>query len=845
MGRLAGQNSNKGVKEAEKLVHQLQNRFVGFWQRLAEPLPGDEPGSTSELVQEYLSNLKERAYLERTIANQYRGRFLLELLQNAVDAMHKHASSAATTHKAPKASPNKAENGAQNFRCHIELTPYALYVANDGEAFEPEDLRGIVAMGQSTKPAGEYIGYKGLGFRSVLEISDTPEIYSGPYQFGFSRIGTLALLAERGVESDLLEGLEIPALSVPLLKAVDSPELPESERAILSRLGKAGFSTIIRLPLKPRNRLEPENDVFRVARLACQELATSRTLLFLPNITELSVKIPGETPREPGSIITISKTAQRQTVKPENLQEQARVSRLTFKREVAALQAGNLEATPLSKKLAVSPDDSTSSISREDWLLVETVDPVAIEPLQLVTELEDSTWQKLKEVNLALAFPLARMPWGGGNEVFLKRGREALPFFAHFPTQESSGLGFAVHADFYLSASRKSIEWSVPYNRWLAGKLAEFICGPALDVIHFLYPDEAALVEILMDNTYFNDSFGRSFRKTLDERLASTSFIPTGNGQYRAPGRVVWTPLQQEGVLIFRRVFRSPGPNLNYPVLQLEEVHSAAPPVPKDTRLFSETERLEDRLGNLAGFFDDPGGGFDALADHNFNSSSRSYTSLSREYGNYDRVSPTEYDRDPYSPSYDDYDPYFGSDDAPTVGKDLSGPVNKQIRVTEEVAEFDYGRIRRFLSSLGVETIPVALLPKIFGQTLRDWETGLILTTEICTALALWFDQLNREEAAAGRQLIEFARQLPVLPTVEAGWQPPNHPQFRFRDAGQNSSLSRFFINEREEGGSNGTGFHSEDEKTILLIQPAAYELPEYVQQIRRWFQALGVSSTR
>ena len=34
-------------------------------------------------------------------------------------------------------------------------------------------------IGASTKTEGEAIGHKGIGFKSVLEVSLTPEIYSG------------------------------------------------------------------------------------------------------------------------------------------------------------------------------------------------------------------------------------------------------------------------------------------------------------------------------------------------------------------------------------------------------------------------------------------------------------------------------------------------------------------------------------------------------------------------------------------------------------------------------------------------------------------------------------------
>jgi hypothetical protein len=77
---------------------------------------------------------------EREVSFDYGGRFLLELLQNADDAM-----------------------------CPVD-TP-------------PSDL----------------IGIKGLGFKSVLEITNKPAIYSDPFHFYFSATDSQRLLQERGI----------------------------------------------------------------------------------------------------------------------------------------------------------------------------------------------------------------------------------------------------------------------------------------------------------------------------------------------------------------------------------------------------------------------------------------------------------------------------------------------------------------------------------------------------------------------------------------------------------------------------------------------------------------------
>ncbi|WP_436848045.1 sacsin N-terminal ATP-binding-like domain-containing protein [Streptomyces collinus] len=53
-----------------------------------------------------------------------------------------------------------------------------LYVANEGAVFAEENFRAITELALSSKAAGEGIGNKGLGFRSVLQLTDWPEIDS-------------------------------------------------------------------------------------------------------------------------------------------------------------------------------------------------------------------------------------------------------------------------------------------------------------------------------------------------------------------------------------------------------------------------------------------------------------------------------------------------------------------------------------------------------------------------------------------------------------------------------------------------------------------------------------------
>ena len=104
------------------------------------------------------------ARAERLLGREYHGRFLIELLQNAADAWG-----------------SDTRRTSQRSRVTIVITEGpALLVANQGTPMTPKVvIDSLGHIGASTKHEGEAIGHKGIGFKSVLEISHTPQIYSG------------------------------------------------------------------------------------------------------------------------------------------------------------------------------------------------------------------------------------------------------------------------------------------------------------------------------------------------------------------------------------------------------------------------------------------------------------------------------------------------------------------------------------------------------------------------------------------------------------------------------------------------------------------------------------------
>jgi hypothetical protein len=115
--------------------------------------------------------LGDLASLERYISESYTGRSLVELLQNADDA------------------------GAKRIFVKA-IGNHQFLVANDGRAFNAEDVVALCRSGASTKSrrAGT-IGYRGIGFKSVVNYASAVHLVSGDVALTFSRELTQSLLS--------------------------------------------------------------------------------------------------------------------------------------------------------------------------------------------------------------------------------------------------------------------------------------------------------------------------------------------------------------------------------------------------------------------------------------------------------------------------------------------------------------------------------------------------------------------------------------------------------------------------------------------------------------------------
>lgn len=206
--------------------------------------------------------LREDVGQESQIAQDYRGRLVYELLQNADDAM---------------------AAGTASSCIRFELTDDELWVANSGRPLDEADVRGLCGISASKKTMhGQRrrasIGHKGMGFKSVLEITDAPEVFSTTVCFRFSPDAAIKGVQPLVAEGKLDKVTRAPATRFPWSSIPGNHEW--------DRLRRAGMNTAFRFPLREKMTDEQRDRLAAVLR----DLPVT-SLVFLKHIGRIEVDI--------------------------------------------------------------------------------------------------------------------------------------------------------------------------------------------------------------------------------------------------------------------------------------------------------------------------------------------------------------------------------------------------------------------------------------------------------------------------------------------------------------------------------------------------------------------------
>jgi hypothetical protein len=219
---------------------------------------------------------KQNQSLSGHVTADYHGRFLIELIQNGHDA-----------------HPREETGGEiEVLLAGDEGEAGVLYVANRGRPFGTDNVDAMCEMGLSSKPPGEAIGNKGLGFRSVGHVTDRPEIHSrrSPRSGDIDAFDGYCFTFAHGEELDRL----LPTDKLRELARADLPNfhIPlwlDGHADVVDDFARRGFATVIRLPLRGAPAYKAVRD--EILSLIQQ---SAPILLFLRRLKQLSIRVTGE-----------------------------------------------------------------------------------------------------------------------------------------------------------------------------------------------------------------------------------------------------------------------------------------------------------------------------------------------------------------------------------------------------------------------------------------------------------------------------------------------------------------------------------------------------------------------
>ena len=156
-------------------------------------------------------------------------------------------------------------------RITIRLTETCLYCADSGKPVDQDGVTALMFSHMSPKRGANEIGRFGLGFKSLLSVSDTPEFFSraGSFRFDHRR-------ARERIREVVPDAKRYPALRLP--DPIDPYENRDADDVLRELMSWA--ANIVRLPLKS----DVHNDLVRQIRDFPTEF-----LLFVEHVDQLEL----------------------------------------------------------------------------------------------------------------------------------------------------------------------------------------------------------------------------------------------------------------------------------------------------------------------------------------------------------------------------------------------------------------------------------------------------------------------------------------------------------------------------------------------------------------------------
>jgi hypothetical protein len=392
-----------------------------------------------------------RRSIEEQLSEEYHGRFLIELIQNADDACGKDGQIYIVIRQKP--SPR-------------------VVVFNTGIGFTPKNFETLCTLGLTDKNPEEAIGNKGLGFRSVLQVCNSPVIYSSDInrpentQLGFDGycfrfdpdelINALRTTAERIVPRDGVPPIEIAGRPFQLLETTQSEtvnSLRESLKnpEILERACKTLPVYEMPIPSEASDPLLPWASKKRAATAVSIEIKQGAepifkralvelqpyTFLFLRNARGISVCLENDGQTEPHKLVEFERIFPRSE-------------------DTGAIRKGQIQVKYHDKQAwaticGMKPEDFKDE--SQGWWFKKK--PLSRKDFEEALGALPERWHQISQVEIEVAVPIGKENNEGGR------------FSIYLPTLAKTGSGAWVNAPFYGRIDRTGIDWYRDWNSCL------------------------------------------------------------------------------------------------------------------------------------------------------------------------------------------------------------------------------------------------------------------------------------------------------------------------------------------------------------------------------------------
>ena len=535
---------------------------------IAQKTLGEIRSFLDEIVND-TSRYRSLHNLTKEVEHQYNGRFGIELMQNAHDALF-------GTHET-------VTNQRIEFVFEKDEKDFGtLYVANDGEPFTLSNFKALSNLGQSDKDPLQSIGNKGIGFRSVLEISKSPQIYSrwtrdssnfDGFCFGFDPdvAQTLLTSIERVVSgrNDVYSPYDSDK---PLLKWDDNRYSEFRDRY------QQLYRTDEQWLLKELNSLSPytlptpiclEEFPEKVFDFENRGFSTVVRLPLLSKQAKISVKRKLEELDE-NSIIFLQRVNSLRIVSGKRDDCYVRTKKLR-KRD----KEGGIEIH-ISKEKYRDDHKGNYSTTSHYWLWSKTIgDSDQLERKAIQKSVKDlpGKWPSVDQATVSLAVKVGNSSANGVFNIYL-------------PTNLPSGCSADFSAPFYGDISRTRIDFSKPFNQLLLQTIARKSVDVILNCLTGEGKEEAStIIDILSTSEDDNGDrwWNEIYAAMKDKRLSMDKLqIALSDQGWNCFNNVKLLPKIENARLITSEDLRSAA---SYPIF----VHSLSI---KETQIMRIFERL-------------------------------------------------------------------------------------------------------------------------------------------------------------------------------------------------------------------------------------------------------------